>query len=175
MNLETRLEPRLWEEVRGSVEARKYTNAILDAVHFLSDVIRERSGLEGDGVSLVGAAFGGSSPKLRVNRLRTESEQNTQRGVEALLRGIYQAIRNPEVMVHFKMTSARPLPFSFFSITCYALSISRVVRFLCQPLLEGFSIPISFPANAMPICLYRRYPQTNALRLVLKYSPNVLR
>jgi uncharacterized protein (TIGR02391 family) len=95
MNLETRLEPRLWEAVRGSIEARQFTNAVQDAIHFLSDVIRERSGLEGDGVALIGQAFGGNSPKLKVNRLQSESDQNVQRGVEALLRGIYQAIRNP--------------------------------------------------------------------------------
>jgi uncharacterized protein (TIGR02391 family) len=95
MNLATTLQPRLWEAVRASMEARNFTPAILDGVHLLSDVIRERSGLEGDGVALVGAAFGGSSPKLKVNRLQTESEQNVQRGVEALLRGVYQAIRNP--------------------------------------------------------------------------------
>jgi uncharacterized protein (TIGR02391 family) len=95
MNLETRLEPRLWEAVRESIEARRFSGAILDAIHFLSDTIRDRSGLESDGVQLVGAAFGGISPKLKVNRLQTDSEQNVQRGVESLLRGVYQAIRNP--------------------------------------------------------------------------------
>ena len=35
-------------------EARNYTAAILDAIHFLSDLIRECAGLEGDGVALVG-------------------------------------------------------------------------------------------------------------------------
>jgi uncharacterized protein (TIGR02391 family) len=95
MNLETRLDPRLWEAVRTSLESRRYSGAILDAIHVLSDVVRERSGLEGDGVALIGAAFGGSSPKLKVNRLQTETECNVQRGVESLLRGVYQAIRNP--------------------------------------------------------------------------------
>jgi uncharacterized protein (TIGR02391 family) len=95
MNLETKLEPRLWDAVRTSIEGRRFSNAVLDAVHFLSDVIRERSGLEGDGVGLIGAAFGGASPKLKVNRLQTESEQNVQKGIESLLRGVYQAIRNP--------------------------------------------------------------------------------
>jgi uncharacterized protein (TIGR02391 family) len=95
MNLETALEPRLWNAVRASIEARKYTAAILDGIHLLTDVIRDRSGLEGDGVALVGAAFGGTSPKLKVNRLQTESEQNVQRGMEAMLRGLYQAVRNP--------------------------------------------------------------------------------
>lgn len=77
------------------MEAGKFTAAILDSLHLLSEVIRDKSGLEGDGVALVGSAFGGASPKLKVNRLQTESEQNIQRGTEALLRGIYQAIRNP--------------------------------------------------------------------------------
>lgn len=95
MNLETRLDSRLWEVVRSSLEARNYTAAILDAIHLLTDIIRERSGLEEDGVALIGSAFGGASPKLKVNRLQTESEQNVQRGTEALLRGVYQAIRNP--------------------------------------------------------------------------------
>ncbi len=95
MNLETRLDQRLWAAIRTSAEARSFSAAVLDAIHFLSDVIRERSGLEGDGVALVGAAFGGASPKLKVNRLQTESEQSVQKGVEALLRGVYQAIRNP--------------------------------------------------------------------------------
>jgi uncharacterized protein (TIGR02391 family) len=95
MNLETRLESRLWDAVQASVEARNYKSAILDAIHFLTDTIRERSGLEGDGVALVGAAFGGASPKLKVNRLQTESELNVQKGVESLLRGLYQAVRNP--------------------------------------------------------------------------------
>jgi len=95
MNLETRLDPKLWEAVRTSLEVRKFTAAILDGIHLLSDVIRERSGLEGDGVALIGGAFGGTAPKLKVNRLITESEQNVQKGVDALLRGVYQAIRNP--------------------------------------------------------------------------------
>src|SRR5215467_12874613 len=95
MNLETKLEPALWETIRASYEARNYSAAVLDSIHFVGDVLRERSGLEGDGVSSVGDAFGGKTPRLRVNKLQTESEQNIQKGVEALFRGLYQAIRNP--------------------------------------------------------------------------------
>jgi len=85
----------MWEAVQSSFEARNFSSAILDAIHLLSDVIRDRSGLESDGVQLIGAAFGGSSPKLKVNRLQTESELNVQKGIESLLRGVYQAVRNP--------------------------------------------------------------------------------
>jgi uncharacterized protein (TIGR02391 family) len=95
MNLETKLESGLWDAVRETFEARNFTNAILDAMYFLSDLLRERSGVESDGVTLVGEAFGGSSPKLKINALQTESDKNVQKGVEQLLRGMYQAIRNP--------------------------------------------------------------------------------
>ena len=95
MNLETTLEPRVWEAVRASFEARRFKEGVLDAIHLLTDVIRERSGEDGDGVALIGAAFGGNSPKLKINRLATETERNIQRGMEWLLRGFYQAIRNP--------------------------------------------------------------------------------
>jgi len=95
MNLETRLNTRMWEAIQSSYEKRDFTGAIKDAIYFLSDVIREKSGLEGDGVALVGQAFGGKMPKLKINKLQTENEQNIQSGVEQLLRGLYQAVRNP--------------------------------------------------------------------------------
>jgi uncharacterized protein (TIGR02391 family) len=124
MNLETRIEQPLWAAIQSSIEARNFSNAILDSIHYLSDVIRERSGLEGDGVALVGAAFGGNSPKLKVNRLQTESEQNMQRGVEALLRGIYQAIRNPR--------SHGPYQDDERSATAIILFVDHLVRIVDQ-------------------------------------------
>jgi uncharacterized protein (TIGR02391 family) len=95
MNLETRLDKRLWDATRSSVENRNFTGAVLDAMYFLSDLIRQRTGLEGDGVALVGQALGGNVPKLKVNRLQSESDWSIQKGTEQLLRGMYQAIRNP--------------------------------------------------------------------------------
>jgi len=95
MNLQTKLDERLWEAIRSTYEARNFSAAILDAIHFLSELIRERSGLEGDGANLVGRVFGGKTPVLKVNSLNTESERNVQAGIEQLLRGLYQAVRNP--------------------------------------------------------------------------------
>jgi uncharacterized protein (TIGR02391 family) len=95
MNLETRIDGRLWDAIHSSVENRNYTAAIQDGMYFLGDLIRERSGLEGDGVALVGQAFGGRKPVLKVNKLKTESDKSVQMGIEQLLRGLYQAVRNP--------------------------------------------------------------------------------
>lgn len=95
MNLEGKISERLWTEVKGNYDARNFTTAVLDSIYFLSDLIREKTGLEADGVSLVGQAFGGKNPKLKINKLQTESEQNVQQGIEQILRGVYQAFRNP--------------------------------------------------------------------------------
>jgi len=95
MNLETRIDERLWDAIRSSYENRNFTGSIQDSMYFLTSLIRERTGLEGDGAALVGRAFGGRNPLLKVNKLQTESEKNVQQGIDQLLRGLYQAIRNP--------------------------------------------------------------------------------
>lgn len=95
MNLQTKLDERLWDAIQSTYESRNFSASILDAIHFLSELIRERSGLDGDGANLVGRAFGGKTPVLKVNSLNTESERNVQAGIEQILRGIYQAVRNP--------------------------------------------------------------------------------
>ncbi|MCK4857245.1 MAG: TIGR02391 family protein [candidate division Zixibacteria bacterium] len=95
MNLETNIQERLWAAIQTNHENRNYTGAILDAMHFLGNLLREKTEIEDDGVSLVGQAFGGKSPKLKVNKLQSESDKNIQKGVEQILRGLYQAIRNP--------------------------------------------------------------------------------
>jgi uncharacterized protein (TIGR02391 family) len=97
LNLSVQIEfpDELWSAVSRSYESANYQGAILDGVVALATAIREKTGLDGDGVALVGKAFGGETPLLKVNRLRTESEQNEQRGIETILRGVFQGVRNP--------------------------------------------------------------------------------
>jgi len=95
MNIETELVESLRMAIETTYQSRNYTGSILDSLHYLGNYIREKTGLQSDGVSLVGEAFGGKSPKLRVNALQTESDWNIQKGTESLLRGLFQSIRNP--------------------------------------------------------------------------------
>src|ERR1017187_9139148 len=95
MNLQTSISARLWAAVQTTYEAGNYTGAILDSIYFLSDLIRNKSGLDSDGNALVGAAFGGANPIIKVNPLQTDTDRDEQRGIEQLLRGVYTAIRNP--------------------------------------------------------------------------------
>ena len=71
MNIETKISEPLWRAIESSYSPQNYSSSILDAVFYLCNIIRERTGLESDGVALAGSAFGGKNPKLKVNKLVT--------------------------------------------------------------------------------------------------------
>ena len=102
MNLQTAIREDLWSAVADTYVAGNYSHAILDAMHHLSNVLRSKSNVDGDGAALVGQALGGDPPKLRINRLQTETERNVQKGLEQILRGLYLAIRNPRSHEHIE-------------------------------------------------------------------------
>jgi len=95
MNLNTHIKQELWLAVSSTYDSENYSHAILDAMHYLSNLLREKSGTDGDGSQLVGKILGGDSPILRVNKFQTISEKDIQRGLEHILRGLYIGIRNP--------------------------------------------------------------------------------
>lgn len=121
MNLKSLIRHELWLAISNTYESENYSHAILDAMHYLSEVIREKFGVDGDGHGLVGAAFGGQSPVLRVNKLQTETERNIQKGLEQILRGMYQAIRNPRS--HEQIEDTKNTADSVIFFTNYLLSI----------------------------------------------------
>ena len=104
MNLRSQIRAELWDAVSRAYESGVYSSAILEAIHYLSDVLRERANIDGDGVALVGQALEGDSPRLRINRFQTESEKSEQKGFAQIIRGIYQGIRNPRSHEQFDDT-----------------------------------------------------------------------
>lgn len=95
MNLRDGIDIELWDIIQKNYENESYSSAILDAIHNLTETIRNKTGLEGDGSSLIGQAFGGDNPKIKLNKLQTESEKNIQKGTQEILKGMYTSIRNP--------------------------------------------------------------------------------
>jgi uncharacterized protein (TIGR02391 family) len=95
INLETNIKPDLWSAVSENYESGHYKDAILDAMHYLSEVLRSKTGLDGDGTKLASGALGGNPPLLRINKLQTPTEKDIQSGVNFLVMGLYGAIRNP--------------------------------------------------------------------------------
>ena len=94
-SFQNEIDDDLWDAISKNYESENYQSSILDAVFFFSKTIREKTNLDLDGVALAGKAFGGNNPLLKINSFLTESEKNEQKGVESLIRGIFQGIRNP--------------------------------------------------------------------------------
>jgi uncharacterized protein (TIGR02391 family) len=98
MNLETQIKPELWTAIENSYTSGNYTHAIRDAMSVVTEVLQDKSGLDDDGDKLVGQALGFSEneqPRIKVNKLQTQTEQDVQRGLMFVLKGMYALIRNP--------------------------------------------------------------------------------
>lgn len=80
---------------RAELLQENYFHAVLEATKSVAEKIRQRTGLPGDGDSLVTAAFQLAGPMLALNSLRTETEQSEQKGFANLLRGTFGTFRNP--------------------------------------------------------------------------------
>ena len=83
---------------RAELLQENYFHAVLEATKSVAEKIRQRSGLQGDGASLVDGAFGkGSSPYplLAFNTLQTDSERSEHTGLMNLLKGALSTFRNP--------------------------------------------------------------------------------
>ena len=83
---------------RAELLQENYFHAVLEATKSVTEKIRRKTGLQGDGASLVDAAFGkGSSPHplLAFNSLQTDSERSEHTGLMNLLKGTLGTFRNP--------------------------------------------------------------------------------
>ena len=91
-------------------------SAIREASIALEDVIRKKTGLDEHGRTLAGHAFSYSSdrqPIIALNNLETESERNEQEGIQLMLQGFFQSIRN--ISAHMSVGHGS---FQTFEILC---------------------------------------------------------
>lgn len=95
----------MYQHISIHYENGLYSDAILDAVKVLTDLIRTKSKIDGDGATLVGQAFGGNTPLLKLNKMQKISEIDEQKGFEQMLRGLYVGLRNPRT--HEKITDTK--------------------------------------------------------------------
>ncbi len=126
MNIESILDPELWDSIESNFKSGKYTNAIVDAMLFLSNVLREKSNLEEDGVKLVNSIFSKKDPKIKISKLETETDKSMQEGAANILRGMYQLIRNPRHHEKIEDSENDALQIIFF--ISYMLSILEKSR-----------------------------------------------
>lgn len=90
-----RLHPEVLRYCRAELLQDNYFHAVFEAAKGLAQRIRELSGIDLDGTALVDRAFSVDKPILAFNTLRTETEKSEHRGLAALLKGCFAAVRNP--------------------------------------------------------------------------------
>lgn len=94
MNIKTFIEPLLWDEIERYYTNEDYTGAITNAIYYLRDTIRQKANLDLDSKKLIAEAFSQNDPKIKINKLQTETEKNEQSGLRDSLLGIFGLIRN---------------------------------------------------------------------------------
>lgn len=141
MNLKTLIQEELWQEISKSYGAEDYKNAILEAIHYLTELIREKTAIDADGVNLVGQALGGKTPKLKINKLQTQSERDEQAGLINILNGIYMGVRNPRShsQIADTKTTADQIIY-FIDYLCIVIDKSKM-SFSIESFLENLSDP----------------------------------
>lgn len=95
MDLRDNIDIGLWQAIKKNYENEMYTNAVLESIHMLTEQIKNKTGLELDGISLIDQAFGGDMPKIKLSKFNTKYGKSIQKGMHNILIGIYTAIRDP--------------------------------------------------------------------------------
>lgn len=96
MKLNIKLRENLWKAIQAHYERNDYTEAVRDAVFHMSEVLREKGGIEDkDGSKLVDVALLGNNPAILVNKNETTTERDFQQGIGFAFKGIMQSVRNP--------------------------------------------------------------------------------
>jgi uncharacterized protein (TIGR02391 family) len=91
-----------------------YANAIEDAVKALNALVRLRSGLDVDGMSLMERAFNPTTPILKFNDLQNQTDRDEQKGFMMLFSGAAVGLRNPRAHTLIRDDPERALEFIAF-------------------------------------------------------------
>jgi uncharacterized protein (TIGR02391 family) len=77
-----------------------YARAVEEGMKYVSEQVRRRTGLQINGTALMETAFGPKAPLLQLNDLKTQSDEDEQRGFMLIFSGSVAAIRNPRAHRH---------------------------------------------------------------------------
>ena len=90
------LHPAIVTSSHSQFKNGHYRDAVLNSIIAVFDLIRKRTNLDKDGAALVEEALSLTHPKLIISELDSDSGQNEQKGFIQILKGAYQAIRDPK-------------------------------------------------------------------------------
>lgn len=122
------LHPEIARAASGLYHDGHYANAVEDAVKALNALVRLRSGLDVDGVSLMQRAFSPNSPVLKFNNLSDQSDRDEQLGYMNMFSGAVSGLRNPRAHRIVQDDPERALEFiAFVSLLAKLLDQAKKV------------------------------------------------
>ena len=88
-----------------------YANAVEAAVKALNGLVRFRSGVDADGMTLMERAFNPTSPAVKFNDLSDQSDRDEQKGFMMMFCGAVAGLRNPRAHGFIKDDPERAIEF----------------------------------------------------------------
>lgn len=82
-----------------------YPRAVEEAYKCVNNTVKDRSQLPSDGQDLMNQAFSEKNPVLKLNKLKTASQRDEQKGYMLIFGGCITGIRNPRAHEHTKTDS----------------------------------------------------------------------
>lgn len=80
---------------RAELLQDNYFHAVLEATKSVASKVRSLTELNSDGAKLIDEAFGGTSPILKINAHKTDTDKSEQKGFVNLAKGLFGTFRNP--------------------------------------------------------------------------------
>lgn len=77
-----------------------YARAVEEAFKCLNNFIKDKAKSTEDGSSLMQSVFSANKPKLKINRLKSQSQRDEQLGYMQIFAGCMTGIRNPRAHDH---------------------------------------------------------------------------
>jgi uncharacterized protein (TIGR02391 family) len=94
--------PAIQEAARPSFGVGRRAEAVFEAFKAIELRVGALIGSEQTGMSLMGDAFGGDAPRLKLNDLTTRPERDEQEGFTFIFKGAVQGVRNPKAHGRFE-------------------------------------------------------------------------
>ncbi len=86
--------PLIFTFCKAELLADNYFHTVFEAVKSIAEIIREKTGLSGDGAELVDKAFSIKNPLIKINTLSSETEESEHKGFANLVKGVFGMFRN---------------------------------------------------------------------------------
>lgn len=86
---------KIFDYCNAELLAENYFHSVFEAVKSIADRIREMTGYQTDGATLIDAVFSTTNPQIRFNMLSNDNERSEHLGLANIIKGLFGIIRNP--------------------------------------------------------------------------------